>query len=1032
MESMIEQLVNTEYPIVSTLDDGGPRPRFFKPFTAEALEYPLIGQFLAIATWFSERLAVQDHRQALSYGVLRTQVERTVAGLQTLLPDAPAEPAPIALYFDHDTDYVVAILAALWLGHPYVPLDPAFPDERNARILTHSGASQVLTAPGYLDRLARLAPELTCLDYATLASAPVDQLPDPAPVDRLAYILYTSGSTGIPKGVYQNQQGVLHDVGQYINSIHLNPEDRLSLLYSLSVLGSLRDLLGALLTGASAHLFAVAREGITALPTFLRDRRISVYHSLPTIFRRLTDTLPNAACLGTVRLVYLAGDRIDHDDVQRYRQHFTPSCLLYVGIGATECSTLYCQWFINHHTPLDSNRLPVGRRIPDRFVRLETPDGAIAALGEVGEIVVSSRYLALGYWRDPELTATRFSVDPDDPQRRCFRTGDLGRFRTDGLLEFHGRCDQRVKIGGHLIDPGLVEAALQAQTTLKEAAVVVAAHDTPQPRLLAALVPQEGQTLEVEALHATLTETFPAAALPVTYRLLDRLPQTPNGKLDRNALIAQLTEHTGAGEPRTPLEQRLCEIWRTVLPQHDHIGIHDHFFATLGGDSIEAVRLIRAVEQQLGRRLPPMTLFRLATIADMAQAIETAPIRPRHPAVVDLQPLGLRPPLFFAPSLGGGPGNIRNLTRYLNADQPLFGLRELDKPSPCPYAQSMETLAAECITALRAVQPEAPYYLAGFSFGGRVAFAMAQQLQQQGQPVAFLAIIDASARLFRQPNRLKHIYDPHHRPTTYRFLSERYVPAPFAGDIIYFQAAQRWEAALLEPDGGWGAVTHGQTQVHSLPGRHLDLMKEPGVAALASAFDMVLQAAQTRPNRLICHNEDVGARQRFLAKQAEIAGELGDEIMHYQQALAINAEQPLYVLTNLWEALHLAGRSEDGRAIYEQTFEQFDNDIAFHYRAGQSLRGYGELRDSQRHFERAFALGCRSPALFFEWGILEQRQGRLETAIERFEQTLAHEPNHLGALRRIADVLRRVGREGESAAYTERAVALQPAKPNNP
>jgi|GEM_PF-561545 len=1024
-------VVDTEDPLLP-LDHGGPLDHPCTPLDAEVLRRPLAERFRTMAERHGDRLALQDRQQSLTYRALLERVGQILQLLRAQRPRSEPEggeagTVPVAIYCGHGCDFAAAILAALWLGRAYVPLDPGFPDARNARILAHSGADLVLTQAAFLERLERLAPTLPRLPLDAPPEGRGGPLPRPAPAESLAAIYYTSGSTGAPKGVVLTQRNLLHDAGQYVAAAHIGQDDRLSLLYSLSTLGSLRDLFGALLTGASAHLFSLAREGIDALPAFLRARRISLYHSFPNVFRGLTGLLADEERLESLRLVYLAGDRVDAEDVARFRRHLPPGAFLYLGIGASECATLYRHWFLDHRTTLTDGPPPVGRRLPDRRVTLLDAAGAPVAPGEAGEIVVASRFLALGYWRDPLRTAEGFLPDPEDPGSRRFRTGDRGRLRPDGLLEFMGRVDALVKIGGHLIDPSEMEAVLRGQPALADAALSVLDGEA-GPRLLAWLVPAEGREVAPETLHAALAARFPASALPVAYHRLERLPRTPNGKLDRAALTAlgrkKAAAQAAPDEPRTPLERHLCAIWAEVL-KRERVGIHDNYFTALGGDSLGALTLVRAVEAAIGRTLPVMTLFRLASVAEMARAIEQAPGRPRHPGVLELNPLGDAPPLYFAPGAGEqAADNLRNLVRRLGARQPAFCLQEEPKPWPRPYAATLERVAEECTDTLLAVQPEGAYRLAGFSFGGRLAFAIAQRLEALGRPVALLVIVDSPAGLFRARPRRK-TYEPTDRRAAYTGLSRRYVPAPYAGDITYIRAEQHWEAALCSPDGNWGAVTTGRLRVLSLPGNHRDLLAEPLVAELSERLGRLL--AETREAVAPGPVPDAAHEGYWplAAKRAELAGDTAAEIEAYRRALAAAPHQPLFVHLNLWEALLASRRDTEASAAHRRAEACFGEEPAFHYRSAQTLRLAGRLAAAEAHLDRADALGCESPALLLERGRLESRRDRHVVALGHFRAALDRDPHYRQALQLLCRCLLALGREAESRPYANRLAALK-------
>ncbi len=655
------------------LDFDGPTEHPFTQFPSAALERPVIDRFRAIADQYADHLAIDDGEQRFIYAELRQRVEHLARWLANHLP--PDE-SPVALCFEHGAQFPLAVLAVLATGRAYLPLDLSFPEARNRRILTQAQIAALVTNRAHAQTAAELCPDgITplCLDALDTRDGPptlrdprhalaphtqrdalsardqraagtstdigtghsatpanTSTLPSPS-ADSLAYILYTSGSTGVPKGVYQNQRNLLHDVLQYTNAIHLDATDRLTMLYSASVNGAIRDIYGALLNGASLHPLAFRQLGTKQLAMRIAEQGITLYHSVPTVFRELISALdPRQHHLSRIRLAYLAGDRLERRGVDAFRRHFPADALLYTGIGSTENATLYRHWFIRPHTPLDGPTVPVGRAIPDRDMALLDENGTRVPVGEPGQIVVTSRYLALGYWRDPELTQQCFSPAPHDPQARVFSTGDLGVLRPDGLLEFRGRQDHQVKIRGYRVELGAIEATLKALPGIQDAAVVARASHPDQTRLDAYLVldrsTHQGEPWgDLRQLRATLSDELPAHMIPATFTLLERLPLTANGKLERAALPLPESAPTGNEDqsiaPRNPTEQTLAQLWQAVLALSKPPGVHDNFFA-LGGHSLLMARLNIRIEAAFGIAIPLRTVFAGPTIATLAAWID--------------------------------------------------------------------------------------------------------------------------------------------------------------------------------------------------------------------------------------------------------------------------------------------------------------------------------------------------------------------------------------------------------------------------
>ena len=551
-----------------------------------------------------------------------------------------------------------------------------------------------------------------------------------ATADDPAYILYTSGSTGRPKGVVQNQRGLLHDVMQYVNSVHLDAGDRLTQLYSPSVNGAIRDVYGALLTGAALYPVDLRREGLRRLRSLLLDGTITILHAMPPVFRAVHEALGQEPCPPAVRLVYLAGDRIFTGDVARFRQATAPGTLLYVGIGSTENATIYRQWFLGHRTPVEGHLLPVGYPVPDRPSVLLAEDGAPVRPGETGEIVVTSRYMALGYWNEPALTATAFRPSPADPVARVFHTGDLGRERPDGLLEFVGRRDRQLKIRGYRVEPAETEAALRAIPGVADAAVIGRSDGPAGPRLAAFVASAPGTILDSEALTAHLAEALPPHQRPRTIRVLPSLPTLPNLKHDLAALAelasgeplpAIATFHLDSGQT----ESAIRDAWQEVLgAQSFDPGCT---FGEAGGNSLAILRFLFALEERLGRPVPTEAVALEMTPRTLASRL-TTPLR--------------RDSFFIFPGTSGA--SLVEL-RLAGALEPAIRAEVLQLPTleeEWRTLPTIEELGRACAAHIALKAPHGTIALLGLSFGSRVAWATAWLLSEAGREVAFLGVGD--------------------------------------------------------------------------------------------------------------------------------------------------------------------------------------------------------------------------------------------------------------------------------------------------
>jgi amino acid adenylation domain-containing protein len=730
------------------------------------------GVFARFAHWAQqqpERVAVLEHAsgRCWTYGELHAKALQLAA----VLAHAPEQ--PVAVMLPAGGDLAAAFLGALACGRPYVPLDPDFPAERNQLILEQAGATELLcwaaspVVPGGLRRI-----HVDALPPPPAPATPPPQAALQGGANSIAYILYTSGSTGRPKGVFQNQRGLLHDVDQYTQAASLGPQDCLSWLYSPSVNGAIRDLYAALLNGARLVSLDARRLGLRALGEALAQHRVSVLHAIPPLLRAFLQSEPPAPLLASVRLAYVAGDRFFSSDLAMFERHFPAACQIYNGIGSTECATLYRHWLVDKTRLGEAALVPAGYAIPERETRLLGQDGQPVALGEVGEVEVCSRFIALGYWRQPELTQACFVPDAQRPGWRRFLTGDLARERADGLLEFVGRKDGQLKIRGHRVEPGAVEAALRQLPGVQDAAVLRTG-SAQAPELSAWLV---GTARPAATLREQLGQRLPAAQVPAHFYWLERIPRLANFKTDQRALeqLAQSAQNSHSAPTKellrqpahpqaqpawpAPLSDLVERCWLSALKRCEPVDPQTSF-ADLGGDSLAALNLLVALEQAFGREMPAQLAHARQSLAGLradlgadARADLAAGLSANLSASLSLglgTPLPVSSQLLFV--VGGRQNAYPGLLALAQALPPQLRLQRLilpalAQPSGLDHAfpPDFGAQAVSQILAIQAAQAAVgqPVHLLGLSFGGRIAFEAACLLEAQGLPVASLVVGD--------------------------------------------------------------------------------------------------------------------------------------------------------------------------------------------------------------------------------------------------------------------------------------------------
>lgn len=590
-------------------------------FRKAEIEQSVSSRFEEQVRRYPGRLAAKTERHELTYDALNQNANGVA---RAILARRGEGGEPIALLLAHDAPLIAAILGVLKSGKFYVPLDPSFPEARNSSILEDSQAGLVLTDDQNLAMAETLAGRKTSvLNVTEIGSAfPADNPGLAIDPGAIAYLIYTSGSTGRPKGVLQLHRNLLHNMMKYTNTAHLRAEDRFSLLASCSVSASRPDIFGALLNGGSVFPFRVREEGLASLADWLVQQEITVYHSVPTLFRHLLESVAEQTIFPRVRLVKLGGELVYGKDVELYRKHFSSSCLLYAGLGGSEMGNVRV-FLLDKQTEFTGSAVPAGFAMEDTEVLLLDENGQEVGPGCIGEIAIRSAYLSPGYWRRPDLTEAAFAPDPAAGSLRIYRSGDLGRLRPDGCLEHLGRKDFQVKVRGHRVELAEIEMALLDLPTVKETVVLAREDAKGEKDLVAFVVPRAEAVPPTPELRLSLQKKLPDYMVPSDYVFLEALPLTPNGKVDRRALSnfdrAPRDRPGLFTPPRTPVEHELAGIWAHVFGL-ERVGIHDNFLE-MGGHSLTAMGIISRIGEVFGVELAPRSLWEAPSVAQMAALI---------------------------------------------------------------------------------------------------------------------------------------------------------------------------------------------------------------------------------------------------------------------------------------------------------------------------------------------------------------------------------------------------------------------------
>jgi acyl-coenzyme A synthetase/AMP-(fatty) acid ligase/thioesterase domain-containing protein/acyl carrier protein len=817
------------------------------------------------------------------------------AGCAASLRNGSQALAPIALLMNHAAPLIAAIVGVLRSGGFYIVLNPGHSIERLTQIWEEVRPQAIITDAAHADVARHLAKSSgQVLLFGDRAKDPAS-FANPSP-DAPCALFYTSGSLGAPKPLVYTYGGTFHAVSNHARALDIQPHDRLTLLSPCSAGASVSSVFAALLNGASVHPFEPMKEGLNALASWIEREQITIYHSVPSLFRRFLETLEPDQVLSSVRAVKLGGEPVFAADIDLFRRHFRKDAVLINGLGMTEANGNVAHYqFTDRVEPADVI-VPIGRPLDGIEIKLRNGDDFEVSPGEIGEIVVRGRHIVPAFWTGQEVKP--FGVDADG----WFRTGDLGRKNSADLLEHLGRKDNQLKRRGQWVTLSEVEGALTQFEGVKEVAVV-AVEEKNGEKGIAAFLCWKNQAIPEHELERRLAGKLPAPARPSFLVNVTELPLLPNGKLDRRTLF-QIAKDLTPNETETRgqsfdfITLELFSIWKQVLDREDFT-IKDDFLA-LGGDSLAAAALMAAVEKTFRLRLPPATLLGAPTIEKLAKVIRKRNGKKKSVQTVAYHLEGSNPTLFYVPAAGSEAFELKLLPKHLSAEQPILAFQPKGLDGRARYQASVEEMASSYLIHLRVHQPRGPYYLCGNCFGGVVAFEIAQLLIAAGEEVAFLGLFDSYAGDYPKlrasassssnpfavesfPSKLlrwideavadrdsfkKKLFeidvalrfslfarDYESRSTCLRRLCgiarRRYLLRPYRGRIDLFRTADFPPSELYEPDPllGWGGVALQGIEVHELPGCHGDYMRESHVRVFADLLSAGLADAHLLAGR---------------------------------------------------------------------------------------------------------------------------------------------------------------------------------------
>ncbi len=833
-------------------------------------------------------IAVEYADQRLTY---RELVERANQLAHFLRRRGVERESRVGICLRRSLELPVALLAVLKAGGACVPLDPAYPKERLEYMLEDSQTALVLTQPGLLAEVTDFNAEMVTLDadWNSFSRESTENVRSDVKPDNLAYLIYTSGSTGKPRGVLLTHLGLVNHNAAAVKLFGITPADRMAQFASISFDIAIEEIFPTWIAGAA--LVIREEDASLAVGDFLRwvsERKVTAldlptayWHELVGELSESTLKLPES-----LRIVIVGGEKASSTKLAAWRKVAGSRVRWVNTYGPTETSVIVTAFEPDSSEEIPAI-LPIGRPIANTKIHILDANLQPLPVGIPGDLYVSGPGLARGYLNRPEVTAEKFISDPfaAQPGARMYKTGDVARYLASGEIEFAGRTDDQVKIRGYRVELKEIESVLGSYAAVRE--VVVVARETDGGKnLVAYVVPAREQVPTGSELRAYLKQRLPHYMVPSAFVLLEAMPKTPNGKVDRRGMPApkpaDFTEPNEYIAPTDELEKQLTKIWAAVLSK-ESIGIRDNFF-DLGGHSLLAARLMHRIEQTLGQRLPLAALLQAPTVEQFAALLRQEGWSASWSSLVAIQAEGSRPPFFCVHGVGGNVVGFRDLARHMGPEQPFYALQPqgLDGQRPC--LTSVPEMAERYLREIRRVQPEGPYRIGGYSFGGLVAYEMAQQLRAQEQEVSLLALFDTypgkmESRASQMRNlsklplkeallflvkkgsfvmmTLRKRLELQMLPRALRNVRQACAAAaagydvqPYDGQVTLFRVKEKSAGSLDDPYAIWWRVAAGGVDLREISGDHLSLLKEPQVRLLAEELNDALDHPSSHESSL--------------------------------------------------------------------------------------------------------------------------------------------------------------------------------------
>lgn len=853
---------------------------------------------LVIHTRFEEQvlktpglLALIDNDTSYSYEELNRKSNQLAYAIVELLG---TKNEPVLLLIEHGAMSIVVLYAVLKAGKIVVCLDVDHPKDHNQKIASNSNAIGIITNNKNLSLgLELLQDGITLINVDELSTdLPSSNLNLPISGSDYCRITYSSGSTGEAKGIVREHRSITQ------SPINHTPGERISHMLSLAFSASASNIFNPLFGGGTVCCYDIKERGLVAVANWLIDDKISNFNPQLLVLRQLNRTLPTGTIFPDIQIVKLAGQVIYKHDIENFRQFLLPQAVIRHALGSTEVG-LISYYDIKFDTILEDGVVPVGFPFEATEITLLGENGNQVPAGEIGAIAVSGNRIAKGYWNNEELTSQKFIPSKDDLSKRTFLSDDLGRWRPDGMLEFLGRKDFEVKVRGHRVDVSTIESAILELPEIVDVVILDYENKVDEKYLVAYIVPADESEIFPQALRKKLLERLPDYMIPPFFEVVDSIPRNLNGKIDRQGFPDHELTRPDLLEPyvtpTTSIEMKLTNIWMRALDL-EKIGIDDNFF-DLGGTSLQAVMLFVDVEQAFGKKLPISILMKAATVREQAKILSQDDYIANWSAIVPVRAEGSKPPLFCFSGKGGNPLRYRNLLPYLDKEQPVYFVQSRGLAGNVGPSDDIVAIATEFLHEIKKYQPAGPYQFCGDSFGGIVAYEIACQLEQQGEKIGVMAMLDSfgpgypqfiagtsdgKRMMIRRVQFIrKHFnsvflsgwdsrkaYFSYYREMAGSLIKKKieqykldrdnrryitpelrkvedanrravrsYQHPPFGGRVLLLRAKKQVPNIIYDYTMGWGKVDINELDIHEIDSYHGNILFEPAVGQVASVLN---------------------------------------------------------------------------------------------------------------------------------------------------------------------------------------------------